>query len=136
VLDASVLLKWAFQDEEDSDRALSLRERHLDGEIIVIVPSHAVYEFTHVLRHSQRNLSRERIEREIDDIFNVNLVTIELDPYLAKLGVAISFQTGIAVYDANYVALAEALGCQLVTADYEALDKLKHLNFVVALRDT
>jgi len=33
------------------------------------------------------------------------------------------------------MALADALGCQLITADYESYRRLGHLPYVVALRD-
>ncbi len=135
VLDASVLLKWVFQDENDADRAIVLRDEYLRGDSVIIVPSFAFYEFVSVLRHSRRGLSQEEINREIHNVFDLQLISIELDEDLAREAVNISFQTGTAVYDAYYVALAGVLGCQLITADYESYRRLRHLSYVVGLRD-
>jgi len=135
VLDASVLLKWVFQEEDDADRAVIFRDEYLRGDSVIIVPSFAFYEFVSVLRHSRRGLSQEEINREIHSLFDLQLVSIELDEGLAREAVNISFQTGTVVYDAYYVALADALGCQLITADYESYERLRHLPYVVAMRD-
>ena len=146
MLDASVLLKWVFQDEDDADRAIVLRDKYLRGDSVIIVPSFAFYEFVSVLRYSRRGLSQEEINQEIHNLFGLQLVSIELDEGLAREAVNISFQTGTAVfasltddfvlrYDAYYMALADALGCQLITADYESYRRLGHLPYVVALRD-
>ena len=135
VLDASVIIKWVFQDEDDADRAIVLRDEYLREDSVIIVPSFAFYEFVNVLRHSRRGLSQEEINQEIHNLFALQLVSIELDEGLAMNAVNISFQTGTVVYDAYYVALADALGCQLVTADYESYRRLGHLSYVVALRD-
>ncbi len=135
VLDASVLLKWVFQDENDADRAIVLRDEYLRGDSVIIVPSFAFYEFVSVLRHSRRGFSQEEINREIHNVFDLQLISIELDEDLAREAVNISFQTGTAVYDAYYVALAGVLGCQLITADYESYRRLRHLSYVVGLRD-
>ena len=41
VLDSSVFLKWVFQDEDDADRAIVLRDEYLRGDSVIIVPSFA-----------------------------------------------------------------------------------------------
>ena len=84
VLDSSVFLKWVFQDEDDADRAIVLRDEYLRGDSVIIVPSFAFYEFVSVLRHSRRGLSQEEINQEIHNLFGLQLVSIELDEGLAR----------------------------------------------------
>jgi len=45
VIDASTAAKW-FLEEEDSDRALSLRDAHIDGRIELTAPDLIVYELS------------------------------------------------------------------------------------------
>ena len=37
IVDASIIIKW-FANEEGSDRAIKLRNEHINGEIIIMVP--------------------------------------------------------------------------------------------------
>lgn len=51
VLDTSVLLKWVFTEEENADKAIALKDRHLRGELLIIIPELATYEFANVIQH-------------------------------------------------------------------------------------
>lgn len=50
VLDSSVIIKW-FSEEEDTDIALSLRERNINGELMIAVPDLSLYEVANALRY-------------------------------------------------------------------------------------
>ncbi len=52
VLDSSVVMKW-FCEEEDTDIALSLRERNINGELMIAVPDLSLYEVANALRYTR-----------------------------------------------------------------------------------
>ena len=50
VLDASVILKW-FLEEENSEKAITLKDGHSRGEFLVVIPDLAIYEVANALRY-------------------------------------------------------------------------------------
>ena len=51
VADASVIVKW-FIEEQDSDKALILRDRHISGVMTISIPVLALYEILNALKES------------------------------------------------------------------------------------
>ena len=49
VLDASVVLKWIFDDEDGGEQATRLKDAHVAGHEIVAVPDLLFYEIGNVL---------------------------------------------------------------------------------------
>ena len=47
VLDASVVAKW-FIEEEDTEKAIEIRDKFVRGEIKILVPSLLIYEIGNV----------------------------------------------------------------------------------------
>ncbi len=64
VPDASVLLKWVLEsdDEEDRDRALEIREAWLSGKCTIILPSLWLFEVGNVLGFKQPALAEHLIK--------------------------------------------------------------------------
>jgi len=50
VVDSSVVIKW-FSDEEDTEKALKIREDFLKGKNIIAVPDIQIYEIANALSH-------------------------------------------------------------------------------------
>lgn len=44
VLDTSVVLKWILQDEKDAKIANSLRKFHVNEQLKIVIPNHALIE--------------------------------------------------------------------------------------------
>ncbi|TSC67370.1 MAG: PilT protein domain-containing protein [Parcubacteria group bacterium Gr01-1014_66] len=115
VLDASVVAKWFKPDEVSSQADFYLTE-HTAGRESIAVPTLLLYELTSVLRHSAK-LSKISIETALIILFDARLTFVSPDDQLLITAVEISEHTGISIYDASYVALAQRLNCVLVTAD-------------------
>ena len=64
VLDASVLVKW-FVEEDASDKALMLRDKYIEGELVILAPELILYEVLNAL-YFKRLFSREEL-REISE---------------------------------------------------------------------
>ncbi|MHA1505760.1 MAG: type II toxin-antitoxin system VapC family toxin [Candidatus Asgardarchaeia archaeon] len=123
VVDASVVVKW-FIDEEGSDKALKIRDRYVNGEIMIIAPELLPYEVLNALRYSGV-FSIDEIKEASVALSNYG---IEMHPLLGNLAektVEISMETNITVYDSAYVALAHLMDTVLYTADESLIRRVK-----------
>jgi predicted nucleic acid-binding protein len=120
VLDASVAVKWPLPAADDAlkPKALELLNAYVHGQIQFIVPDIFWAEFGNALwqavrqgRHSASD-AKIAISSALDRDFPV-VPSRDLLP--SALAIALRF--GRTVYDSIYVALAEAMRCDMVTAD-------------------
>jgi predicted nucleic acid-binding protein len=111
VVDASVLAPALADDDDDGDRARA----RLAGERLV-APELVDLEVLSVVRRAVRlgALPERRARQAIDDLFAVPL---RRAPHLPLLTRAWELRDNLTPYDAVYVALAEAIGAALLTAD-------------------
>lgn len=130
VLDASVIIKW-FQEEEGSDRALVIQQRHERGEDMIVVPALALYEITNVLRY--RRLTTEKVETILDILEDLEMGVFSFSSAELKEVLRFARKHDLSVYDAVYAVLAERLGCSLITADQKLHKKLQTLPWVTLL---
>lgn len=135
-LDTSVILKWTFTWEEDADKALLLRQQHVDGIEPIVIPSFGLYEAASVFKHSQNALSEAQVTSAIRSLMHVHLRIVRVSRRLLTRAVQIAFVCpGLVVYDAFFLAVAELHNCPYITADKKAYDKIKHLPYVNWLRN-
>lgn len=111
VVDASVLATALADDGDDGDRARA----RLAGEHVVL-PALADLEVTSVLRRASRagSLDDRRVGQALHDLMALpaeRVLSTALVPRIWEL------RENLTPYDAAYVALAEALGAVLLTAD-------------------
>ncbi len=118
IVDASVSLKWALNDEEYVTQAVALRDAAVrERRFEMLAPSLWVYEVANGLNVAVR---RGRIDGATGEqalrlllVLGVRLVDpAPVDVYRE------AEQSGIAVYDAAYLALARALDAPLWTGDW------------------
>ena len=118
VVDSSVSLKWALDDEEDTDNALALRNDGIIGRFQMVAPVLWAYEVANGLVTAVR---RDRITPSdgLEALAHLTDLGVRLaDPEeVACYRTALRF--GIAAYDAAYLALAEKLGAVLWTGDHK-----------------
>lgn len=132
VLDASVMVKWLFQEEEGSDLALKLRNDYFEGKLELVVPVHSFFEVSNTVGLKLPDLALS---------FLSQLFVLGLDEYQLNLSIAskafelLKKVSGVAFYDAIYHALAMKLGGTFVTADEKYFQKTKHLKQVMLLKD-
>jgi predicted nucleic acid-binding protein len=111
VVDASVVAPALADDDEDGDR---VRAR-LDGERLA-APELLDLEVLSVLRRAvrARRLDRRRSGQALGDLLALPLTRVSHGPLLPRVW---ELRDNLTAYDAAYVALAEAAGCSLLTAD-------------------
>ena len=115
VLDASVILKW-FVAEEDSDQALKLREEFYTGAREIVVPDLLLFEVANALRYNRSFTARD-VQETLDTLFAMEIEIIIPTSSLLSKTVELAKVFDVSCYDAAYLALAEGLGFEFITAD-------------------
>lgn len=112
VVDASVLANAVGDDEDDGRTAR--RELRAAGDLAA--PDLVDVETVAVLRKRwlAKTITDERFEDAVADLQRLDFERV---PTLRLLRRAYELRANVTAYDATYIALAEALGCELVTAD-------------------
>lgn len=112
VIDASVLANVVGDDGDDGRRA----RRWLGNAGYIAAPDLVDVETVAVLR--KRWLTGAITDGRFDDaIYDLNDLDLDRYPTLPFTRRAFELRANITPYDAVYVALAEALGCDLLTDD-------------------
>ena len=117
VVDASFALKWALP-EQHTQEALALWDRWQASGQQVVAPPIFRSEVTNVLhvRARRGQLGRSDAAEILD--FLISTVEINEPARLYQRAFAMAGEFGLgAAYDALYLALAEAWGCEVWTAD-------------------
>ncbi|MBI4286071.1 MAG: type II toxin-antitoxin system VapC family toxin [Chloroflexi bacterium] len=117
VVDASVVLKWQFDDEDCVSQATALRDDcYMRGAIKMIAPQLLVYEVVNgiVMAGRRKRLTLDKATAAMGNILTLAIELKEVDPLLL-MDVALKYN--LAAYDAAYLALAEAQECDLWTGD-------------------
>jgi predicted nucleic acid-binding protein len=122
LLDTSVAVKW-FVPEEDSEKALSLRRAQEDRELQLYAPEVLLMELANALRYSSEFSAGEIIEA-LETLFELNILLMPFSLDALNLAVTLSMEHDLAVYDAYFLALAQALEIPLITADRRMLSRL------------
>jgi predicted nucleic acid-binding protein len=112
VVDASVLAN-ALADDTSDGRAARVRLRSADG---LAAPDLVDVETVAVLRKRwlAGDLTARRFSSAVRDLEDLDL---DRYPTLPLMRRAFELKANVTAYDATYVALAEGLGCPLLTAD-------------------
>jgi predicted nucleic acid-binding protein len=134
VLDSSVALKWVLP-EADSAKAIRLRDEYIKGLHELIAPDIFPSEIANGLASAERQRRIHPGESAIflNDILSAAPVLHHSAPSLVR-SMEIAISTKQAVYDCLYLALAEAEGCEMVTADDQLARSLRaSYPFIVSL---
>jgi predicted nucleic acid-binding protein len=121
VVDASVSLKWALDDEDSVEEAIALRDDALRYQIPLLAPTLWLYEVTNGLVSAIR---RRRISTDQGLLALEQLTSLGVgfaDPEASDCYRA-AVRHGVAAYDAAYLALAHDLGAVLWTGDRKFWD--------------
>jgi predicted nucleic acid-binding protein len=125
VIDASVLVK-AFIPENGSEEGGTLLARAEKADIVLVAPELIYPETANILwKKVRRNELTPEEAREIaETLLAVPIRAVAAGPtFLLALDIALA--CGVTAYDAQHVALAEALDCQLITADHKLVSTLE-----------
>ena len=129
VLDTSVFIKWYRQHEEHAAEALALRDAYLAGDILLVEPDVAVYEFANVMRY-MGELATEQVQLAVDALLALPIRWLKPDADLMARTVAMARTYDTTVYDTVFAALAQAVGGLYVTADMRFVRRTSGLDFV------
>lgn len=112
VLDASVLANALGDDNTDG----SLARRELRSAVDLTAPDLVDVETVAVLRKRwlARTISAQRFHTAVSDLERLDFERV---PTLRLMRRAYELRANVTAYDATYVALAEALECELLTSD-------------------
>ena len=137
VLDASVALRWAFEDEADRTGALNVEEALREARFHAVEPPLFLLEVAAAL---ERGIRERRIDRPgslaVMDAFGAASFE-EVDPReFAAAAFGLALETGLRVPDAAYLEVARTRHATLITADRRQLAAAEHLGIpAVALAD-
>jgi predicted nucleic acid-binding protein len=124
VVDASVVLKWQLDDEQHVSQATALRDDfYARGAIKAIAPSLLAYEVVNGIATATRQ-KRIASDKAVEAMGNLLALGLELREVAPLRVLELALRYNLAAYDAAYLALAEAEGCELWTGDrpfYEAV---------------
>lgn len=122
VSDASVIVKW-FIEEEHSDKALKLRDMHVNGEVSIASPELMPFEVLNALKYSGL-FELDELKAAAISLSSYGIELYSLKGELAERAVEIAVEKDITVYDAVYLALASELSTVLYTADEKLIRKV------------
>jgi len=118
VLDASVALAWVLPDEGLVEPVGRLMRAVARQEMQLAIPSVWPYEVAHGLRRAalRGRVDRSRAWHFLQTVLEVDVATYPASDVIQRAW-WIAASGGITVYDACYLALAQALDCICLTAD-------------------
>jgi predicted nucleic acid-binding protein len=117
VVDASVVLKWQLDDEQHIPQATALRDDfYARGAIKAIAPNLLIYEIVNGVATAtrQKRVAPDKATEAMGNLMTLGVELREVEP-LRVLELAL--RHNLAAYNAAYLALAEAEGCELWTGD-------------------
>jgi predicted nucleic acid-binding protein len=133
-IDSSVAVKW-FSQEDDTDKAVQIRDAHVRGDFELIATPLLYCEVTNALRFKP-DFGAEMLRRAVEALFKLHMVVEEIDESILKRSAEIAFDSDITIYDALPVAVAEKNSTVCVTADERTqYNRLKGKYPVRLLRD-
>mgnify|MGYP001604007726 CR=1 FL=1 len=121
VLDASIIVKW-FSEESNSDKAIKLKDKHISGDIEIIVPELIFLEVLNSLRYkTEKSSELEKINKILWDL---QFIIVYLNKDILENATKIAIKEELTLYDSIYISIAKIMGVELITAD-EKLSKVE-----------
>jgi predicted nucleic acid-binding protein len=126
VIDASIVADYVAAGIY-TDHIAALMNR-LEDQIDVCCPAYVLIETGNVLwkRIRSEGTPIEKAVRLLSDLRTVNISFYD-DLELLPLALEIGAESGITIYDAMYLALAQKLACPLITADMRQAEAEKNI---------
>jgi predicted nucleic acid-binding protein len=122
VLDASVAAKW-FLKEEDTEKAVLLRDAHTDGRLTLTAPDLIIYEVANALNYHPK-LTEADLDASLKDLLELDIELVSPSKEFSSQTVRTARKLEISVYDASYIALSDIIATNLVTADRKLHEKI------------
>lgn len=126
VIDSSVAVKWYLRDEDLLPQADAMLEAVGNGAVLTTAPNLARHEVSRAITVAIRT-GRITPDEGQSDIQSFLLSPLPLpvdEDWLIIDAAARAIETGVAVYDAMYLSLAEKVDFQYVTADRKLFNRI------------
>ena len=134
VVDTSVMVKWFSEsDETDLEKALKLRDDFVNNQCLIIIPDLLLYELANALRY-QGKLTQDDVRESINSLIYMELEIRSFDINFLYSALKLAFEYNVTIYDAYFLALAEAAKSHLITADYRFFNQIKEFKWVKMLK--
>jgi predicted nucleic acid-binding protein len=136
VIDASVVLKWYLSDEEHGEKALDILDGHTSDNFSLHAPVLLEFEVANGLTIAKRRarVGNDDVLKAMDGFTGLGIELYSLSPLFRKV-LDYSDKYNISAYDTAYVALANDLKTQLVTADKRLFNSTRKLKIVKWIGD-
>jgi len=134
VIDTSVAVKWFSKVEDDTENALQLRKKMLDGICSITVPDLLIYELANALKHNPKFSSRD-VKVALDSIFNMGIEIREAEGLVIAQAIDIALRLNVTVYDACFMALSRMEKMPFITADYKFIERVKSFKGIIRLSE-
>jgi len=126
VIDASVVLKWYLDDEDNGRPAVSLLERYVSQELDIIAPSLLGYEVINGLAIAKKRgrIRADKLQMAVQGFMDLEISQEHISSFYPKV---IHFYNiyNVSAYDASYLALADEESIPLITADERLYNTVK-----------
>lgn len=137
VIDASVALKWQFEEEEASGSATALLQDFVDGRIELITMTLFPYEILSAINVA---VSRKRITESVGKKALHYLTGLSIEEFffndLIEMTFRMARENRLSTYDCAYMALAEREECDFYTGDKKLYHATRtHLSWVKWIGD-
>lgn len=118
VIDASVLLKAYFRDEQGHAEAQELVKIYARGDYSFIAPSLIIYEIINAcsIAHRKGRIHLDLARQVLGEMTSLEIQKMDVT-HLKDRIFEIACQFTRSAYDASYIALAEAQKCPFITGD-------------------
>lgn len=135
VLDTSVAVKF-YVPEELREEALEILAAAEAGRLELVAPSTLQPEFFNALwwKHRKDELSREEVREGWEQLVADSPASLYAPEDLMRLAAEIALGSGVIIYDALFLALAEAADTLVVTADGKLLKALEDTSYAYLAR--
>lgn len=135
ILDTSVVVKWFSEyNEDDMEKALSLRDKILEGEFNIIAPDLLFYELANVLRYNSRFTNKD-VKDAVKSVYDMEFEVRGIDATITAHAIDMAFKFDVTVYDSCVMAISQIEDKPFVTADYKFAKKTKGFKNIVRLSE-
>ena len=125
IIDASVALKWFYQDEEMVENANFVLNNSKNKKIQILVPELWLYEIANSFKSSIKanRLSLKNAKKYLNDLLDTNPIFVAFQPIM-DLSLSLAHKFDISIYDASYIAISKLQNIPFYTADKRLLEKI------------